>query len=329
MDAKNVDVHPPELVPLPVADPRESLPAVGMSPLRASRGIRLVTLLLAVVPLLGFGAAFVSLWGYGFNWLYLALLLGMYFSTALGITVGYHRLFTHKSFETYPFLQFILGVLGSMAIQGPLFQWVALHRRHHQHTDTADDPHSPHTEGEGFLGLLRGIWHSHMGWLFRADPPDLARYVKDLHRSRLLVLVNSLFLVWAGLGFLLPATLGGLLSGTWTGVALGLIWGGLSRLFLVHHITWSVNSICHLWGQKTYSSKDESRDNVAVGVLAMGEGWHNTHHAFPTSARHGLMWWQIDVSYYVIRVLAWLHLVWNIRLPSKESQAALRSPPDG
>ena len=120
MDAKNVDVHPPELVPLPVADPREGLPAVGMSPMRASRGIRLVTLLLAVVPLLGFGAAFVSLWGYGFSWLYLALLLGMYFSTALGITVGYHRLFTHKSFETYPFLQFILGVLGSMAIQGPL-----------------------------------------------------------------------------------------------------------------------------------------------------------------------------------------------------------------
>jgi len=287
--------------------------------------MRLATLLVVLLPLLGCAAAVVFLWGWGFHWLDLALLLGMYVLTALGITVGFHRLFTHRSFETYGFIQFIFGVLGSMAAQGPLFQWVALHRRHHQHSDDPEDPHSPHHQGRGFFGLLRGIWHSHMGWLFRAEPPDLDHYIPDLRRSALLRTVNALFFVWVAVGLLIPAAVAGLVTGTWAGAGLGLLWGGLARLFLVHHVTWSVNSVCHLWGQRPYRSKDESRNNVAVGLLAMGEGWHNTHHAFPTSARHGLRWWQFDLSFWVIRVLAWVRLAWNVKVPSRQAQAAQRA----
>jgi stearoyl-CoA desaturase (delta-9 desaturase) len=211
-----------------------------------------------------------------------------------------------------------------MAVQGPLLEWVAKHRRHHQHADKAGDPHSPHLHDNGVHGVLRGIWHAHIGWLFDPDPPDLNRYVQDLSRSRALRMASALFPAWIALGLLLPAALGGLMTGTWAGVWTGLIWGGLVRIFLVHHVTWSVNSACHLWGGQPYRSDDESRDNAVFGVLAMGEGWHNTHHAFPTSARHGLRWWQIDVSYLVIWTLARLDLAWDVKLPTMQAQRQRR-----
>jgi stearoyl-CoA desaturase (delta-9 desaturase) len=211
-----------------------------------------------------------------------------------------------------------------MAVQGALFDWVAMHRRHHQFSDTADDPHSPHQEGGGVLGLLRGFWHSHIGWMFNPDPPNLRRYVADLAQSRTLRAASNLFPFWVALGLVIPAVLGGLITLSWAGVLTGLIWGGLVRIFLLHHVTWSVNSACHLWGFQPYRSNDQSRDNIVFGILAMGEGWHNTHHAFPTSARHGLRWWQIDVSYWVIRTLALLGLAWKLKLPTKEAQAKER-----
>ena len=152
------------------------------------------------------------------------------------------------------------------------------------------------------------------------DPPDLAGYVKDLSQSRALRIADAFFPAWAALGLVIPAVLGGWLTQTWTGVWTGLIWGGLVRLFLVHHVTWSVNSACHLWGSQPYGSDDHSRNNVVFGVLAMGEGWHNSHHAFPTSARHGLQWWQIDVSYWIIRALALVGLIWNVKVPTKQAQ---------
>jgi stearoyl-CoA desaturase (delta-9 desaturase) len=207
-----------------------------------------------------------------------------------------------------------------MAVEGSLLKWVALHRRHHQHSDRPGDPHSPHLHGQGVWCVLRGLFHAHIGWVFRADPPDLDRYVKDLSRSRLLRIVSALFPAWVALGLLLPAIMGGVITLTWMGAWTGLAWGGLVRIFLVHHVTWSVNSVCHLWGFRPYQSGDESRDNYVFGVLALGEGWHNTHHAFPTSARHGLRWWQPDVSYYVIRALAWMGLAWNVKLPSRQAQ---------
>jgi stearoyl-CoA desaturase (Delta-9 desaturase) len=296
---------------------------------RISLGMWLASLVAVVVPLLGLVAAVLFLWGRGFSWVDLGLLLGMYALTAFGITVGYHRLFTHRSFETNRVIQFLLGVFGSMAVEGPLLKWVAMHRRHHQHSDKPDDPHSPYHQGRGILGLLRGVWHAHLGWVFDPDPPDLDRYVKDLRQSGRLCTVSALFLLWVAIGLLIPAVLGGLLTGSWTGALFGLVWGGLVRIFLVHHVTWSINSVCHLWGQRPYRSNDQSRDNFVFGVLGLGEGWHNTHHAFPTSARHGLRWWQIDVSYWVIRVLALLGLAWNVKVPGKQAQAARRRTSTG
>ncbi len=313
-----------ELTILPVADPQAELPAGEPIPEKLPFRLWAANLFAVILPFLGLAIAIYSLWGWGFSWTDLALLLGMYVLTALGITVGYHRLFTHRSFETYRVIQFILAVLGSMALQGSLLKWVALHRRHHAHSDKPGDPHSPHLHGRGILGLLRGLWHAHLGWVFQADPADLPRYMKDLQRSTLLRVTSALFLVWVLLGLLVPALLGGLLTRSWAGMWYGLAWGGLARIFLVHHVTWSVNSVCHFWGLRPYRSADQSRNNILFGVLALGEGWHNTHHAFPTSARHGLRWWQIDISYGVIRVLALLHLAWNVKLPSRQAQLQVR-----
>ena len=285
---------------------------------RTSVGIQTANLAAVVVPFLGLAAAGALLWGWGLSWVHLALLLVMYVATALGVTVGFHRLFTHRSFETSWAIQFIFAALGSMAAEGPLLKWVAIHRRHHQHSDTHDDPHSPHHEGQGIFGLVRGFWFAHLGWIFKPDPPNLARYVQDLRQSALLRQVSALFPVWVAVGLLIPAVLGGVLTGTWSGAILGLVWGGLARIFLVHHVTWSVNSVCHLWGGRPYQTGDHSRNNFLFGILALGEGWHNNHHAFPTSARHGLRWWQVDVSYWVICGLTLPGLAWKVRLPVRQ-----------
>jgi stearoyl-CoA desaturase (delta-9 desaturase) len=309
-----------ELTPLPVADPVAEVQPLMEAAELAPLSVRFVTFIVITTPLLGLVAAPFFLWGWGFTWTDFGVLVGMYILTALGITVGFHRLFTHRSFETYTGVKIILAALGSMAVQGAMLKWVAVHRRHHQHSDTPEDPHSPHHQGHGVLGVLRGAWYAHIGWFFRRDPDNLERYVTDLRKSTALRVGSGLFLLWVLLGLVLPATLGGLISG-WAGVWTGLIWGGLVRVFLVHHVTWSVNSACHLWGFRPYQSGDHSRDNVVFGVLALGEGWHNTHHAFPTSARHGLRWWQIDVSYWVIRMLSFVRLAWDVRLPSREAIA--------
>jgi len=308
-----------EVTELPVENPdRESLPEP------VSLMASLVTLFAITAPLLGVIAAPFFVWGWGFRWTDMGVLIGMYLLTSIGITVGFHRLFVHRSFETSTFVKVIYGILGSMAVQGSLFTWVGMHRRHHQHSDTPDDPHTPHHHGGGVLGVLKGFWHSHIGWFFSPNPPDMEKYVKDLSSSRAMRIVDALFLLWVALGLFLPALIGGLITQSWSGVWTGLIWGGLVRVFVVHHITWSVNSACHLWGMRPFDSDDMSRNNIVFGILAMGEGWHNSHHAFPTSARHGLSWWQIDVSYYVIRTMSIFRIAWGLKLPSKEAQARER-----
>lgn len=285
---------------------------------------RLASLLAIVVPFLGLVAAAVSLWGVGFSWLYFALLLAGYVLTALGITVGYHRLFTHHSFRAVVPVRVLLGILGSMAVEGPILRWAATHRQHHQRSDSADDPHSPAFHAPGPWGVLRGFFHAHMGWFFTADAAGLDRYVPDLRADTAVRLTSRLFPLWAALGLLIPATVAFWITGTWTGALWGLVWGGLARVFLVHHVTWSVNSACHLWGSRPFQSRDESRNNAILGILAMGEGWHNNHHAFPTSARHGLLWWQVDLSYWIIRALAAAGLAHEIRVPTPDRIAAKR-----
>jgi stearoyl-CoA desaturase (Delta-9 desaturase) len=314
-----------EVTEIPVANPAAELPPRPATPEGASWAVQLVTLLAIVLPLLGVVAAPFLVWGWGFGWTDMGLLIGMYVFTVLGITVGFHRLFVHGSFETWSWVKVILAILGSMAVQGSLFHWVGMHRRHHQFSDTVEDPHTPHHHGGGVLGLLYGIWHSHIGWLLDADPPDLHRYTKDLQASSMLWAMSFLFPLWVALGLVIPAVLGGLITLSWSGVWTGLFWGGLVRVFLVHHVTWSVNSACHLWGFRPYEGTDQSRDNPFFGFLALGEGWHAGHHAFPTSARHGLQWWQIDISYWVIRTLALFGLAWNIKLPSAEAEEERRA----
>lgn len=291
-------------------DPIESPPT------SVTLAARIGTVAVIIIPFAVFLATPFFFWGWGFTGLDLGLLIGFYILTTLGITIGFHRLFTHRSFETYGFVKIILGVLGSMAVQGPMFEWVALHRVHHRHSDQEEDPHSPHHSGKGFWGAFKGAWHAHIGWFFTANPANLSKYVPDLRNSKALQKVSNLFPVWVLATFLLPAILGGLLSGSWMGMLRGLIWGGAVRLFLVHHVTWSVNSACHLWGRRPFRSRDQSRNNFIFGLLAMGEGWHNSHHAFPNSARHGLKWWEVDISYWVIRMLAATKLAWNIHIPT-------------
>lgn len=289
--------------------------------------MRVANLIAVVAPFVGFIAAMVYLWGVGFSWTMLALLVGMYALTAIGITVGYHRLFTHKSFETNAVVKATLGILGSMAVQGPVLEWTATHRSHHQHSDRHDDPHSPNTSGEGIRAMLRGIVHAHFAWFINRGKRDLSRYVPDLASDRLVRVISRLFPLWVVLGLLIPTGLAWAITGTATGAFLGFVWGGLARVFLVHHVTWSVNSVCHLWGTQPFRSHDHSRNNAIVGVLALGEGWHNNHHAFPASARHGLRWWEVDISYLIIRGMALVGLARNIRVPSRERMEAKRSHP--
>lgn len=302
-----------------------SWPGDGRAPLR----VRIAVICVVLIPLLGLVGAIALLWGAPFYWYYLAMLGGMYVITSLGIGVGYHRLFTHRAFETNRVIRFMLGVMGSMAVEGSLIKWVATHRQHHQHTDEPGDPHSPHVghepgEASTFLDVLRGAWHAHAGWFFDPDSPDLPKYVPDLMRDPVARFVSKTFVLWAVLSFLIPAVLGGLLTGTWMGVLQGFLWGGLVRVALVHHITWSINSVCHLWGSRPFDTGDESRDNAIFGILAFGEGWHNAHHAFPASARHGLAWWKLDINYMVIWSLKLLRLARNVRLPSAERIARQR-----
>jgi len=296
--------------PTPDFDPSQSLFA-----------LRAVAVIGVAVPLLGVAAAVLLSWGWGFSWLHLGLMAGMYLLTAVGITVGFHRLFTHRSFETTRPVRFIFAVLGSMAVEGPVLKWVAMHRRHHQHSDNELDPHSPHHHGSGVLGLLAGAWHAHVGWIFQRDPANLLKYVGDLQADPVVRRVSNTWTLWSAFGLLLPAVLGGLITWTWTGALLGFVWGGLVRVFLVHHLTWSINSVCHLWGTRPFRSNDESRNNVIFGILGLGEGWHNNHHAFPTSARHGLRWWEFDASYLIIRGLELVGLAWKVKVPAAEAMA--------
>jgi len=279
---------------------------------------RVAILVSILLPLAGLIWAMAFAWGWGLGWVEVALLGVMYLLTGFGVTVGFHRYFTHKSFETSRPVAAILGILGSMSVEGPLLHWVSFHRRHHQHSDTENDPHSPHTHGEGFWSIVKGFWIAHAGWMFRGADTGLERYVPDLMRDKLARTISRLFPLWVLISLLIPAVLGGLLTWSWMGVFLGFVWGGLVRVLLIHHVTWSVNSVCHIWGTRPFRSHDESRNNPIVGVLALGEGWHNNHHAFPTSARHGLRWWEIDISYILIWCMARVGLVWNVRTPGQD-----------
>ena len=278
-------------------------------------------------PFLGLVLAIVLLWQYGWmGWTHLAMLIGGWILTATGITVGFHRLLTHHSFETYRPLRALWMILGALSVEGSPLVWCAVHRKHHCKSDKRGDPHSPHLHGEGVWNSLKGFWFSHTGWLLTGhwSYPDVKRFVPDLLRDPLLVWTDRFYYIWVILSLAIPTAIGGLVSMSWHGALLGFLWGGLARIFVTHHVTWSVNSAGHIWGRREFKTTDRSTNNWLIGILAMGEGWHNTHHAFPTSARHGLRWWQLDVSWLIIRAMQALGLAWNVRLPSQEALDAKR-----
>lgn len=249
-----------------------------------------ILLAVVVLPLVATVFAICSLWQRAINATDLSLLLIFYVLVALGVTVGYHRMLTHRSFQPNPVVKFIFLVLGSMALEGPAIEWAATHVRHHALSDREGDPHSP----------VEGLFHAHVGWLFKDRQADPAVYCRHLQNDAMVMFVSRTFLLWVGISLLIPFLIGG-----WS----GLLWGGLVRIFLTHHITWSVNSICHSFGKREFETNDESRNEWVVALLGMGEGWHNNHHAFPRSAFHGLHWWQVDISGYVIRALEKVGLV--------------------
>jgi stearoyl-CoA desaturase (delta-9 desaturase) len=257
-------------------------------------------------------------------------LLAMSLATGLGVTIGYHRLFTHRSFETTRSIELLLAVLGSMAGLGFFFSWVSAHRQHHQFSDNPGDPHSPHLHGGTRWSRLASIFHAHGGWMLsdRMDSERL-RYIPDLIADPVLRAIQRLQLVWIGLGLLLPALFCYALNPTWEAATAGLLWGGLLRIAIAAQVTFCINSICHLWGPRPFAVRDESRNNGWVAMLAFGEGWHNNHHAFPTSARHGLLPGQFDLSYSFIRLLEGVGLAWNVKLPTPAQLHAKMGEPPG
>ena len=241
------------------------------------------------------------------------------------MTVGYHRLFTHRSFEVPGPLRVLLAVAGTMAVQGSVIEWVATHRRHHAYADAYGDPHSPHLVTDtGLRGALKGLWHAHMGWLFSANDTVTSRWAPDLEREPAIVAVERAAGPLALLSLALPAVLGGLLSWSLWGALSAFVWASLVRIFLLHHVTWSINSICHFFGERPFATRDESTNNWPLALFSFGESWHNNHHAFPSSARHGLLRGQIDLSWRVIRTLQQLRLATNVRLPSAAAMARKR-----
>jgi stearoyl-CoA desaturase (delta-9 desaturase) len=280
---------------------------------------RYTNLAAVILPFLAFIAALALLWNRAVGWTDLAVLAGMYLISALGITVGYHRLLTHRAFQTHRPMEYALAAAGSMAVQGPVIDWVADHRKHHAHTDEEGDPHSPHVgHGSG----LAGLWHAHVGWLFEANgQADRRKYAPDLMDDRGMRWLNRTFPGLVGLSLLIPFGLGLLLTGgSIVGGLTALLWGGLVRIFFVHHITWSINSICHFHGARRFDTDDHSTNVWWLSLASLGEAWHHNHHAFPRSAFHGLRWWELDPSGLVIRAMKRIGLAWNVVAIGPERQ---------
>ncbi len=286
-----------------------------------SRAQRYGNLAAVIVPFVALIAAIVLLWNRAVGWIDVGLLAGLYLLTGLGITVGFHRLLTHRSFQTHRPVEYALAILGSMAVQGPVASWVADHRKHHAHTDAEGDPHSPHVgRGKG----LRGLLHAHVGWfIYDHGRAEQERYARDMIEDRGMRFIDRRFELWVLAGLAIPFALGLLLHGTLRGALIALIWGGLVRIFLLHHVTWSINSICHVFGRRRFDIEDHSTNVLWLALPSLGESWHHNHHAFPRSARHGLKAWEIDVSALVIRVMRRLGLAWNVVEITPERQAAL------
>jgi stearoyl-CoA desaturase (Delta-9 desaturase) len=290
---------------------------------------RFLTGTVSIVPFLALGVVGWQVWAELLHWSDIAVFAILYVFTGLGVTVGFHRLFTHRAFATKRWLRGLFAIAGSVAIEGPVISWVADHRKHHAFADQPGDPHSPHVDhGVGLRGALRGLAHAHMGWLFlHTQRGARKRYAPDLLADPVVRWVDRTFVVWALGGMGAAFALGWLIGGTFTAALTGLLWGGAVRLLVLHHVTYSINSLCHFFGRKRFDTGDESRNLAWLSILSFGEAWHNNHHAFPTSAAHGLRWWELDVSSLVIRGLERVGLAWDVvRIdPARQQRKLLAS----
>ena len=283
--------------------------------------------LFAVVPLVALIAAVPFAWGWGLSWTDIGIAVGFYYLTGLGVTIGFHRHFTHGAFKARRGLRIALAVAGSMAMQGPVITWVADHRRHHAYADRDGDPHSPWRFGTSPAALAKGFWYAHMGWLFGRDKTNPRRFAPDLLADRDIQAVDRLFPLLTVLTLLAPAVLGGLITMSWQGALTAFFWASLVRVAALHHVTWSVNSLCHLIGSRPYEARDKSANFWPLAILSFGESWHNSHHADPTGARHGVRPGQLDTSARIIWVLEKLGWVSQVRWPVAERlNRKLRSP---
>ena len=283
---------------------------------------RRVNMAAVVVPFLVVAVAVPLLWGDWVGPSDVIVFAIMYVLSGFGVTVGFHRMLTHRAFATHPATRYVFAILGSLSVQGPVIEWVADHRKHHAHTDEEGDPHSPHVgHGSGVRGALRGLWHAHAGWLWRTHGQARAhQYAREMIEDRGMRQINRRFPLIVLASLALPALMGFALTGTLHGAVTGLVWGGFARIFLQHHITWSVNSVCHFFGSRRFEVDDHSTNVFWLALPSLGESWHHNHHAFPRSAAHGLRWWELDPSAALIALMRRLGLAWDVVRIAPERQ---------
>ena len=306
-----------------LASPSSAIPGIIVLDDHQHRGQKVAVLVITLIPFLGLLAAIATLWGRGLSAVDASIMFVFYMVSGLGVTVGFHRSFTHQSFTPTPPTKAALAVCGSLAMQGSVISWVAAHRRHHAYSDREGDPHSPHLEAdEGVVGIAKGLWHAHVGWLFDRHLTDRERWAPDLLKDPVMMKIDRLFPWLSVLTFVLPALAGLVITGTWQGGITAFLWGALARIFLLHHVTWSINSICHYFGARAFETTDHSTNNWPLALISFGESWHNNHHAFPSSAIHGLKRGQVDMTAGVIRILEKLRLAADVKTVSaKQLQA--------
>jgi stearoyl-CoA desaturase (Delta-9 desaturase) len=284
---------------------------------------RIITGAVTVIPFVALFVVGWQLWNKALHWSDLVVFVICYLLTGFGVTIGFHRHLTHRAFKAKPWVRATLAILGSAAIEGPVISWVADHRKHHAFADVEGDPHSPHVDhGVGLKGALRGLLHAHGGWLFiHTHRGSKQRYAPDLIKDPLIAWIDRTFVLWVAVGLLAPFALGGLIGGSWDAALTGLLWGGAVRMLVVHHVTYSINSLCHFFGRRAFDTEDESRNLAWLAPFTFGEAWHNNHHAFPTSFEHGMRRWQVDPSRWVITGMERTGLVWDVVRISPERQA--------
>ena len=288
-----------------------------------SAGEQILVKTFVLIPFAALVAAVPVAWGWGLGWTDLVLAAVFYVVACLGVTVGYHRYFTHRAFKANRGLRIALAIAGGMAAQGPVISWVADHRRHHAFSDREGDPHSPWAHGTGPAGLAKGFWHAHMGWLFERVSTNAERFAPDLLADKDIRAVDRLSALWLGLSLGLPPVLGGLISWSWWGALTAFFWASLVRVSFLHHVTWSINSICHLVGSRPFTSRDKAANFWPLAILSMGESWHNSHHADPTCARHGVLRGQVDISAGVIRIFEKAGWATDVRWTNPERLARI------